>query len=166
MSTKDDLQKAFAGEAQANRRYLAYALQAEREGFPGVARLFRAAAEAETTHALAHLRVAGGIGATAENLAAAVEGEGYEFQEMYPEFLARAREEGDKPATFSFRNAMTVEEVHYDLFRRALEAVKAGRDVPDIPIYVCPVCGNTVEGEVPEVCPVCHVKGEKYIEVR
>lgn len=165
MSTNENLQEAFSGESQANRKYLAFALQAERDGFPQVARLFRSAAEAETVHAIAHFRVLGGIGSTKENLANAVEGEGYEFKEMYPSFLSQARDEGNRPAEFSFRNALAVEEVHYDLFSRAMKAVESGQDIPAVPIYVCPVCGNTVEGEVPETCPVCHVKGEKYREI-
>ena len=166
MSSKDNLQEAFSGESQANRRYLAFARQADIEGFPQVARLFRSAAEAETIHAIAHFRVMGGIESTGENLKTAAAGEAYEFKQMYPDFLSQAREEGNKPAEFSFRNALAVEEVHFDLFSRALKAVEEGRDIPDIPIYVCPVCGNTVEGEVPEICPVCHVKGEKYREIK
>ena len=165
MATQDNLQEAFSGESKANRKYLAYAQQAERDGFRQVARLFRAAAEAETIHATAHLRVLGGIRSTLENLEDAVEGEGYEFKKMYPDFLNQARSEGNKPAEFSFKNALAVEEVHYDLFTRAQRAVKEGVDVPDIAIYVCPVCGNTVEGDVPDICPVCHIKGEKYREI-
>ncbi len=165
MATQDNLLEAFSGESKANRKYLAYAQQAERDGFRQVARLFRAAAEAETIHATAHLRVLGGIRSTLENLEDAVEGEGYEFKEMYPDFLNQARNEGNKPAEFSFKNALAVEEVHFDLFTRAQRAVKEGVDVPDIAIYVCPVCGNTVEGDVPDICPVCHVKGEKYREI-
>jgi len=165
MASKDNLEEAFSGESQANRRYLAFAQQAEEDGFPQIARLFRSAAEAETIHAIAHFRVSGGISSTEENLKTAVAGEEYEFTQMYPAFLAEAREEGNKPAEFSFRNALAVEEVHFDLFSRAVKAVQEGRDIPEVPIYVCPVCGNTVEGEIPEVCPVCHVKGEKYREI-
>ena len=166
MATSDNLKEAFSGESQANRRYLAFAQQAERDGFPQVARLFRSAAEAETIHAIAHLRVMGGLGSTSDNLETAVEGEGYEFKEMYPAFLSQARDEGLKPAEFSFKNALAVEEVHFDLFSRAMKAVKGGQDIPEIPIYVCPVCGNTVEGDVPDICPVCHIKGEKYREIK
>ncbi len=162
MASRDNLQKAFSGESQANRKYLAFAIQAEREGFPGIALLFRAAAEAETVHALAHLRVMGGVGSTLDNLSDAISGEDYEFKEMYPAFLKDAVEEGWKPAEFSIRNALAVEEVHSDLFNRAREAVKSGKDIPPSPIYICPVCGNTVEGSTPETCPVCHVSGEKY----
>lgn len=165
MSTQDNLEAAFSGESQANRRYLAFAIQAERDGYPQVARLFRAAAEAETVHAIAHLRVMGGIEDTLKNLETAATGESYEFKEMYPQFLAEARDEGLKPAEFSFKNALAVEEVHFDLFNRALSALKEGRELADEDIYVCPVCGNTVEGAVPDICPVCHVKGEKYKKI-
>jgi len=166
MASQDNLNDAFTGESRANRKYLAYAIQAERDGFPGVARLFRAAAEAETVHALAHFRVLGGVGSTLDNLADAVAGEQYEFSEMYPAFLQEARDEGWKPAEFSFRNALAVEEVHSDLFSRARDAVERGRDADLGPIYVCPVCGNTVVGSIPDTCPVCHVSGEKYREIR
>ena len=165
MSTQDNLEAAFSGESQANRRYLAFAIQAERDGYPQVARLFRAAAEAETVHAIAHLRVMGGIEDTLKNLETAATGESYEFKEMYPKFLTEARDEGLKPAEFSFKNALAVEEVHFDLFNRALSALKEGRELADEDIFVCPVCGNTVEGTVPDICPVCHVKGEKYKKI-
>ena len=165
MTTMDNLQEAFAGESQANRRYLAFAKKAEEDGLPQVAKLFRAAAEAETVHAHAHLRVMGGIKSTAENLAIAIKGEGEEFQEMYPKFLAQAQEEGMKPAEFSFKNALAVEEIHYGLYSKALEAVKSGSDLSSISIYVCPVCGNTVEGNVPDFCPICNVPGSKFSEI-
>lgn len=162
MASKENLNEAFAGESQANRKYLAYAIQAEKDGYPGVARLFRAAADAETVHALAHFRVMGGVESTKSNLADAIAGETYEFSEMYPAFLKIAQEEGWKPAEFSFRNALAVEEVHSDLFTRALKAVESGQDIPETPIYVCPVCGNTIEGSVPDMCPVCNISGDKY----
>jgi len=165
MSTMENLQNAFAGESQANRKYLAFAKKAEEEGLPQVAKLFRAAAEAETVHAHTHLRVMGGIKNTAENLVAAIEGEGHEFKEMYPEFLAQARKEGMKPAEFSFKNALAVEEIHHGLYTKALEAVKSGGDLPATSIYVCPVCGNTVEGNVPETCPICNVPGSDFVEI-
>ena len=165
MSSLDNLMEAFAGEAQANRKYLAYAKKADEEGFPQVAKLFRAAAEAETIHALAHFRVMGGIKATLDNLKDAVEGEGFEFKEMYPAMLAEAQQEGFKPAEFSFKNALSVEEIHYQLYQRALEAVEAGNDLPETSIWVCSVCGNTVEGSVPETCPICHVSSEKFMRI-
>ncbi len=165
MSSMDNLQEAFAGESQANRKYLAFAKKAEEDGFPQVAKLFRAAAEAETVHAHAHLRVMGGIKATAENLAEAIEGEGFEFKDMYPKMLATAQEEGMKPAEFSFKNALAVEEIHHGLYSKALEAVKAGNDLPATTILVCPVCGNTVEGSAPETCPICNVPGSKFSSI-
>lgn len=166
MTTMDNLQAAFAGESQANRKYLAFAKKADQDNFPQVARLFRAAAEAETIHAHAHLKAMGGIRTTLENLEEAIAGEGHEFKEMYPSFLALAREEGHKPAIASFTNALEVEGVHHDLYTKALEAVKTGKDLEGSAIFVCPVCGNTVEGKVPETCPVCHVPGDKFFEVK
>lgn len=165
MATQDNLQEAFAGESQANRKYLAFAKKADQDGYPQVAKLFRAAAEAETVHAHAHLRVMGGINSTAENLAAAIEGEGHEFRSMYPKFLSEAQAEGLKPAEFSFKNALAVEEIHHGLYGKALQAVQAGSDLPATAIYVCPVCGNTVEGGVPDKCAVCGVPGSKFVEI-
>jgi len=166
MSTMDNLQAAFAGESQANRKYLAFAKKAEEDGYPQVAKLFRAAAEAETIHAHAHFRVMGGINETMANLEAAIAGEGHEFQQMYPKFLSEAQAEGMKPAEFSFKNALAVEEIHHGLYSKALEAVKSGSDLSTSPIYVCPVCGNTVEGGAPDTCPVCNVPGSKFFEVK
>ena len=165
MSTMENLQAAFAGESQANRKYLAFAQKADEDGYPQVARLFRAAAEAETVHAHAHLRVMGGINDTVKNLEEAIAGEGHEFEEMYPGFLAEAQTEGMKPAEFSFKNALAVEEIHHGLYTKALEAVKSGSDLAGTQIYVCPVCGNTVEGSAPKTCPICNVPGSKFFEV-
>ncbi|NLF39773.1 rubrerythrin family protein [bacterium] len=165
MSTAQNLQDAFAGESQANRKYLAFAKRAEAEGFKQVAKLFRAAAEAETVHAHAHLRVMGGIKATAENLQTAIEGEGYEFKEMYPGFLREAEAENNAAATVSFRNALAVEEIHHCLYMGALKSVQSGKDLAAAPIYVCQVCGNTVSGHAPETCPVCKAV-DKFVEVK
>jgi rubrerythrin len=165
MATMDNLAKAFAGESQANRKYLAFAEKAEEDGMPQVAKLFRAAAAAETIHAHAHFRVMGGIQGTAENLQAAIEGEGEEFKDMYPKMLAEAQAEGNKPAEFSFKNALAVEGIHHGLYSKALESVKAGNDLPAGKIYVCPVCGNTVEGEAPNTCPVCGEPGSSFKEI-
>ena len=165
MATMDNVQEAFAGESQANRKYLAFSKKAEEDGKPQVAKLFRAAAEAETIHAHAHLRVMGGVKSTEENLQAAVEGEGFEFQEMYPKFVAEAESEGNQPALISFKNAMAVEEIHHGLYGKALEAVKSGSDLPESKIVVCPVCGNTIEGDAPEKCPICNVPGDRFIEI-
>ena len=165
MSTMENLAAAFAGESQANRKYLAFAQKADEDGYPQVAKLFRAAAEAETVHAHAHLRVMGGIKDTAKNLEEAIAGEGHEFKEIYPGFLAEAQAEGLKPAEFSFKNALAVEEIHFGLYSKALEAVKSGNDLSATSIFVCPVCGNTVEGGVPDTCPICNVPGSKFFEV-
>ena len=129
MSTQDNLQAAFAGESQANRKYLAFAAKAEAEGHPQIAKLFRAAAAAETVHAHAHLRVMKGVGDTKQNLQAAIEGEGYEFKEMYPGFIKEAEAEGNKAALISFRNANAVEKTHHDLYSKALETLEAGKDL-------------------------------------
>jgi len=166
MSTADDLKAAFAGESQANRKYLAFAKKAEADGFPQVAKLFRAAAEAETVHAHAHLRVLKGVGGTAENLQAAISGEGYEFKEMYPEFVKAAEAEKNAPAVATFKNAMTVEKTHFRLYSDALAAVKGGKDLPAAAIYVCPVCGHTEVGGAPDTCPVCGAKKDKFTEIR
>lgn len=165
MATKENLKEAFAGESQANRMYLAFARKAEQEGFAQVAKLFRAAAEAETIHAHAHFRVMGGIGDTAANLQAGIDGEGHEFKNMYPKFVSEAEAEGNRPAEISFRNAMAVEEIHHGLYGKALESVRGGKDLPAAPIFVCAVCGNTVEGEAPGKCPICGVGRDKFFEV-
>lgn len=147
-----NLQMAFAGESQANRKYLAFAEKADREGYPQVARLFRAAAEAETIHAHNHLRALKGIGSTLDNLKEAMAGEVAEFQHMYPPMIAAAQEEGHKEAerTFTFANA--VEKIHAQLFKKAMETLEGKKLVE---IYICSVCGYTVEGEAPDTCPVC-----------
>jgi len=165
VATSDNLQEAFAGESQANRKYLAFAKKAEQDGYPQVAKLLRAAAEAETVHAHAHLRVMGGVKNTDENLRAAIEGEGFEFQEMYPKFLSQAEAEGNKPAVFSFKHALAVEEIHHGLYAEALDAVKSGSDLPETKIFVCAVCGNTVKGHAPDKCPVCGASKEQFKDV-
>lgn len=166
MATSENLQDAFAGESQANRKYLAFAKKAEDDGYPQVAKLFRAAAEAETVHAHAHLRAMGGIKGTATNLQAAIDGEGFEFQEMYPGYLTEAEAEGNRPAAYSFKNALAVEEIHHGLYSEALDAVKAGDDLPETRIFVCGVCGNTVYGAPADKCPVCGVPHTRFFEVQ
>jgi rubrerythrin len=167
MPTKENLKAAFAGESQANRTYLAFAKKADADGFKQIAKLFRAAAEAETVHALAHLRVMGGVGTTEANLEAAIAGEGYEVSEMYPAFLADAEKEGNKGAVASFKNALAVEKVHHALYTGALAAFKEGRDLKGDRIWICPVCGNTVVGdEPPAACAVCGVPGDKFFEAK
>lgn len=166
MKTQDNLANAFAGESQANRRYLAFAKKAESDGFPQVAKLFRAAAAAETVHALAHFRAMGGIKSTQDNLQAAVEGEGFEVKEMYPPYLKTAQEENNTQAAISFRNALAVEKIHYDLYSQAAESVDKGQDLPDQKVYVCAVCGNTVYGEAPDTCSVCGAPGSQFTEIQ
>jgi rubrerythrin len=147
-----DLLEAFAGESQANRRYLAFAEKADKEGYPQVARLFRAAAAAETVHAHNHLKVLKGVKSTAENLQEAVAGETAEFREMYPKMIAEAQAAGNKEAERTFNFANEVEKVHAQLFQKALDHL-GDKKMADI--YVCSVCGHTVEGEPPDNCPVC-----------
>lgn len=166
MATLDNLKDAFAGESQANRKYLAFAKKAEADGFPQVAKLFRAAAEAETVHAHAHLRVLGGVQGTAENLKAAIAGEAHEFKSMYPEFVKAAEAEGNAGALRSFKFAMAVEKTHHDLYQKALAAVEGKKDLPAGPIYVCPVCGHTEIGGAPDKCPVCGAAKDKFQEIR
>ncbi len=165
MSTADNLQAAFAGESQANRKYLAFAAKAEVEGRPQIAKLFRAAAAAETVHAHAHLRAMGGIKDTKQNLQAAIAGEAYEFQQMYPAFIKEAEAEGNRAALITFHNANAVEKTHHDLYRGALEAFEAGQDLPAAAIHVCDVCGHTVVGDAPDKCPVCGAAKNRFKEV-
>lgn len=151
--TLDNLKEAFAGESQANRRYLAFAKKADEEGYSQAARLFRAAAEAETVHAHAHLRAMKGVKSTEENLQEAIDGETFEFTKMYPKMLAEAQEEGKKQAAMSFDNANQVEEIHANLYKNVLENL--GKKERKVVYSVCQVCGNTVE-EAPEKCPICN----------
>jgi len=158
--TLENLMAAFAGEAEANRKYTAYAKKAEKEGKLNAAKLFRAAADAETLHALKHFEVAGKIGSTAENLKDGVEGETYEYKEMYPPFVKQAEAEGNKAAAMSFTFAMKAEEVHAGLYKDALENLDNAEEVF---YYLCPVCGN-IEKFQPEKCSICGVSGDKFIK--
>ncbi len=161
--TNENTQAAFAGESQANRKYLFFAEQAESEGLKQVARLFRSAADAETVHAKNHLKVLKGIGSTTENLQAAVSGENHEFTKMYPNFIKQSEADGDNEAKRSFNLANQVEEIHHGMFGAFLDKVEKGEAIEEKAIYVCQVCGNTVEGEAPEKCPVCGV-GQKMFK--
>ena len=163
--SEDDLKAAFAGESQANRKYLAFAKKADQEGFPNVAKLFRAAAAAETVHAHAHLRRLGGIKSTVENLKEAVGGEHYELSTMYPEFIEDAKGDGNKGAEISFNAALAAEKVHHKLYEKALKSVESGKDRDAEDIYVCSVCGMTFEGEAPDKCPVCGAPKEKIEKI-
>lgn len=163
--TLEDLKNAFAGESQANRRYLAFAQKADEEGFAQAAKLFRAAAEAETVHAMNHLRTAGEVKSTLENLEVAVEGETYEFRKMYSEYLVDAKRDGNQQAAWSFTVAGKVEEVHAGFFGKMLDALDKKKELPLTEYYVCSVCGNTVENEAPERCPVCGNPKTKFFRV-
>ena len=154
-STNDNLQAAFAGESQASRKYLYFAEKADKEGQKYIARLFRAASDAETAHARNHLNVMGGIKSTAENLKSAIEGENHEFTVMYPDFIDKAGAEVNKKAADSFDMANKVEQIHHTLYSDALARLEKGEDIENKPIYVCQYCGNTEVGEAPDVCPIC-----------
>ena len=163
--TQENLQEAFAGESQASRRYLFFAEKAESEGHPQIARLFRAAAEAETVHARNHLKAMGGIDSTKDNLKAAIRGENYEFTKMYPGFIEQARSANNKRAEITFEYANKVEKIHHNLYQKALEALEAGQELKAEPYFICQVCGNTVAGEAPEKCPVCGAPRSKFQRV-
>lgn len=163
--TQENLAEAFAGESQADRKYLAFAKQADREGFHQIARLFRAASAAETVHTLNHLRIMGGIKSTAENLQEAIKGETFEFTKMYPEYLEVAGEEGNKRASWSFNVANQVERIHAGLYKAAAEAIKKGKDLKRVDYYICQVCGNTVENEPPEKCPICNAPARSFLKI-
>lgn len=161
--TDENLRQAFAGESQANRRYLAFARKAEQEGFHQAARLFRAAAEAETVHAHAHLRAMNGVKSTRENLEEAVAGETHEFKSMYPAMIEDAKAENEKAALKSFEFANAVEKIHAKLYQDLLDNL--GKSQEDFPYFVCPVCGHTAEREAPDTCPICGAKGSSYMKI-
>lgn len=162
--TAENLKAAFAGESEANRRYLAFAQKAEEEGATQAAKLFRAAAAAETIHALNHLRITDEIKATIDNLKTAVSGETFEFKKMYPEYISAAKQEGNKQAAWSFDVASKVEQVHAGLFQKAINALESKMELVKVDYYVCSVCGNTVEGTPPENCPVCGAPKAKFFK--
>ena len=161
--TEDALKEAFAGESQANRKYLAFAARADQEGFPQAARLFRAAADAETIHAHSHLRALKAVRSTRENLTEAVAGETHEFKSMYPAMIEAAKAEGNKEAERSFHFANEVEKVHARLYEQLLENLGNAGEI--YAYWVCPVCGYTAEKEAPEVCPVCGAKGKMFRKI-
>ena len=164
-STEENLQSAFAGESQANRRYLFFADKAEKEGYPQAARLFRAAAEAETVHARNHFAAMDGVGSTRDNLMAGAIGEHYEFTRMYPPFIEQAEAENNERAQRTFEYANEVEQIHHKHFEEAIKAFDAGQQLKDEPYFVCQVCGNTVAGEAPEKCPICGAPMSKFKRV-
>jgi rubrerythrin len=158
--TMDNLMEAFAGESQANRKYMAYSKVAEKDGKINAAKLFKAAADAETLHALKHFEVAGKIHSTVENLKDAVAGETHEYKEMYPGFVEQAEVEGNRAAVVSFTFAMKAEEVHARLYQEALENLD---QTEEIFYYRCPVCGN-IEKYIPEKCSICGTSGDKFVK--
>jgi rubrerythrin len=163
LKSMEDLKTAFAGESQANRRYLAFARKADDEGYHQIARLFRAAAEAETVHAINHLAAMDGIKSTRENLQVAIEGEHYEVASMYPTFLADAQAEHNIGASRTFGYALEVEKVHEALYRKAIDSIE---ETEEYDYYVCPICGNTFARNAPDTCPICATSKERFIKVK
>lgn len=161
--TMKNLEAAFSGESQANRKYLAFSKKADEEGFHQAAKLFRAAAEAETIHAHTHLRSMGMIRSTAENLDSAIEGETYEFKSMYPGFIEDAKAEGESQAERSFRLANEAEKVHAELYTKARKTLDAAEATD---YFLCTVCGHIAEGGAPETCPLCGAKKQAYREIQ
>lgn len=161
--TEQNLRDAFAGESQANRKYLAFASVADKESYTQVAKLFKAAAEAETIHAHNHLRALKGIKSTKENLLEAITGETHEFKKMYPEMLEVAKAEGHKEGERSFHYASEVERIHAQLYQKLLDNLGASQEI--YPYYVCPVCGYTSEKESPDACPICGTKGKMFKKI-
>lgn len=163
-TTNENLQEAFAGESQANQKYRAFAKKAEKEGFVNIAKLFRTTAEAERIHAEGHLKALDAIASTAENLQAAIDGETHEFTEMYPPMVDQAVSDSHKAKTM-FKFAVDAEEVHAQIYSKALEAVKNGTDMDVSDFYLCPVCGYIELGAAPEKCPVCGAKQQVFTTI-
>ena len=163
-STTDNLKEAFAGESQANQKYRAFAKKAEKEGFKNIAKLFKTTAEAERIHAEGHLKALDMIASTAENLQAAINGETDEFTNMYPPMAEQAIAEGHS-AKIMFKFALDAEEVHANIYTKALEAVKKGVDLDVTEFYLCPICGYIELGAPPEKCPVCNALGKVFVTV-
>jgi len=169
-NTMENLETAFAGESQANRKYLFFAEKADKEGHIQIARLFRAAAESETVHARNHLKTMGGIGSTRDNLQEAAKGEQYEFTEMYPGFIEQAKAEKNQGAETTFDWANKVEKIHHGLYQKALENLEAEnleaeKETKDEPYFVCQGCGYTVAGEAPDKCPICGAPRKMFKKV-
>jgi len=163
--TSKNLKDAFSGESQANRTYIAFAKKAGKEGLPQIAKLFRAAALAETVHALNHLEILGKTKTTLENLETAVSGETFEFDEMYPKFINIANQEGNKRAVWSFDVANKVEKIHAGLFSKAIESLEHKKELTNTDYYVCKVCGNTVEASAPERCAICGAPKKQFEQI-
>jgi rubrerythrin len=164
MTTQENLKEAFAGESQANQKYRAFARKAEQDGLPNIARLFRTTAEAEAIHAEGHLKSLAGVASTADNLKAAIAGETYEYETMYPPMLAQAEADNHR-ARHMFGYAVRAEAVHAKLYRLALEAAERGEDLAEARFYLCPVCGHIEFGAPPEKCPICGAAGTRFMSV-
>ena len=162
--TAKNLKEAFAGESQANRRYIAFAEKAEEDGFSNLARLFRAIAESETIHAINHLKCLKGVKSSLENVEEAFKGETEEYSGMYPMFMDQAKRDVNNDALKSFYWANEAEKVHADFYEKALESLKQGKDIELEKIHVCSVCGYTQEGDLPDKCPVCGEGRDKFVE--
>jgi rubrerythrin len=162
--TKKNLMEAFAGESQANRRYLAFARKAEEEGLSSLARLFRAVAESETVHALNHLKCVEGVHSSLENVEEAWKGEKAEYTDMYPMFMGQAESDADNEALKTFYWANETEKIHADFYEKAKEALKQGQDVQLGELHICSVCGNTVEGDLPDKCPICGADRDRFMK--
>lgn len=165
MATIENVKEALAGESQANRKYQAFSDKAAEEGFKSIATLFKAASEAEAIHAKKLLKVLGAIDITAKNLEASIEGETHEFTTMYPAFITAAEAEKRSDAVLAFTHAMKAEEVHAGLYKKALQAIRAGSDLSREKVYLCPVCGNIETGKLPDKCPICGVFAKQFREV-
>ena len=163
-TTQENLETAFGGESQAYQKYSAFAKKAEKDGLENIAKLFRTTAEAERIHAEGHLKAMDKVGSTLENLEAAIGGETYEFEDMYPPMHEQAVKEGHK-AKKMFGYALEAEKVHAELYQKALEAVREGKDLDEVNIYLCPTCGYIELGTPPEKCPVCGVKGSTFTQL-
>jgi len=163
-TTKENLKEAFSGESQANQKYRAFAKKAERDGFPNIAKLFKTAAEAERIHAEGHFGALDGIGTTVENIKEAIGGETYEYTEMYPPMLDQAEKDAHK-AKRMFKYAVDAEDVHAQLYKLALAAAEAGKDLEETEFYLCPVCGHIEFGKPEDNCPICGTLASKYVKV-
>lgn len=160
--TKENLKAALAGESQASIKYWAFSEQAEKEGKPNIARLFKAISHAERVHAINHLRELGGIGDAVANLGAAIEGENFEVDEMYAAYLAVADSQDEKGAVRSMTYAREAEKIHAEMYGDARKLAQDGKDIDIAEVYICPTCGFTHIGEPPDRCPVCKVKKENF----
>ncbi len=164
-NTENNLMKSFSGESQASQKYKAFAIKAEQEGYPQVAKLFRASSKSETIHAANQLRILKGINSTKDNLKTAIEGETYEYTNMYPKFIEESKLEDKKNAEYVFKAAMTTEEDHALYYKEALKYIEMNKDIPEKEYYVCTICGYTSENGAPDKCPICRAISQKFIKI-